>query len=78
MSKWFIYHTDKTRSHVECDSVSVAGSVMGFLKHSKIATPDGKIQGIPVAFIDLSNPTICLVEMQEEEEGDDATVLAIV
>lgn len=76
MPKWIISYTDRRpEEEIEADSVSVAGTVVAFLTHSKIAAPDGKIAGIPTAFVDLSNPNVVLVKMAEEKVAE---VLSIV
>ena len=77
MSEWEIYYTEGTVQTIKADSVSVAGTVVAFLKHAKIAAADGKIQGIPIAFVDLSNMNIQSVLMVEDKR-EDATVVALV
>lgn len=76
MPSWSIIDSEGLEKFVEADSVSLAGTVVCFLKHSKIETAEGKVQGIPVAFANLANPKLFLIEMVEDPEG--AKVLSIV
>ena len=76
MSEWEIFYADGTVQRIKADSVSVMGTVVAFLKHAKIAAADGKVQGAPIAFVDLSNEnvqSVCKVEGTRE----DATVVSI-
>ena len=77
MPKWIItYHIeDDPKDTIEADSVSVAGTVVAFFKHSKLTNAEGKNIGTPVAFVNLANSNLRLVEMEQEK---DATVLSIV
>lgn len=75
MPKWIVQYEGGSEDSIEADSVSVVGTVIAFIKHSDIVRSDGKTEGTPIAFLNISNPNIQLVRMTE---GKNAEVLSIV
>lgn len=78
MPTWIVFYNDGKERTIEADSVSVAGTIVAFLKHSNISTPDGKIAGVPIAFVDLSNPNVRHTEMVNRDVQEGAKVVSIV
>lgn len=55
MFDWQILHLDDMVETIHADSVSMNGPIVVFLKHGKVVTTDGQIQGNPIAFVSLDS-----------------------